>query len=74
MAEAVCNIDKKAFVAISEKSNKNYSFIFYNNQTQSNSPEDFLFIVKAKERKFQIGGKKATDVPGKDKSPTKKAE
>lgn len=74
MAEAVCNIDKKAFVAISEKSNKNYSFIFYNNQTQSNSPEDFLFIVKAKERKFQIGGKKATDAPGKDKSPTKKAE
>ena len=72
MAEAVCNIDKKAFVAISEKNNKNYSFIFYNNQTQSNNPEDFLFIVKAKERKFTLGGAGSKDVPGAKKTPSKK--
>lgn len=61
MAEAVCNIDKKSFISISEKNNKNFSFIFYNNQTQSNQPEDFLFVVKAIERKFLIGG---STVPG----------
>ena len=72
MSEAVCNIEKKAFVAIAEKNNKNYSFIFYNNQTQSNEPQDFLFVVKAKERKFTLGGAGAKDVPGSKKSPPKK--
>jgi hypothetical protein len=74
MSEAVCNIDKKAFVAISEKNNKNYSFIFYNNQTQSNNPQDFLFVVKAKERKFTLGGSKAAEVPGAKKKDVKKTD
>lgn len=74
MAEAVCNIDKKSFVAISEKNNKNYSFIFYNNQTQSNEPEDFLFVVKAKERQFMLGGAKAQEVPGAKKTAIKKKD
>lgn len=72
MSEAVCNIEKKAFVAIAEKNNKNYSFIFYNNQTQSNEPQDFLFVVKAKERKFTLGGAGAKDVPGAKKTAPKK--
>jgi hypothetical protein len=72
MSEAVCNIDKKVFVAIAEKNNKNYSFIFYNNQTQSNNPQEFLFVVKAKERKFTLGGAGAKDVPDAKKTAPKK--
>jgi hypothetical protein len=54
--ESICNIDKKDFIAFAEKSNKDYSFILYDNTTQSNKPEDFLFIVKAEEKKFLLNG------------------
>jgi hypothetical protein len=54
--ESICNIDKKDFIAFAEKSNKDYSFILYDNTTQSNKPEDFLFIVKADEKKFLLNG------------------
>jgi hypothetical protein len=54
--ESICNINKKEFIAFAEKSNKDYSFILYDNTTQSNKPEDFLFIVKADEKKFLLNG------------------
>ena len=54
--ESICNIDKKDFIQFAEKSNKDYSFILYDNTTQSNVPADFLFIVKADEKKFSLNG------------------
>jgi hypothetical protein len=55
--ESICNIDKKDFIAFAEKSNKDYSFILYDNTTQSNKPEDFLFIVRAEQKQFLLNGK-----------------
>jgi len=54
--ESICNIDKKSFIAFAEKNNKDYSFILYDNTAQSNKPEDFLFVVKAEEKKFLLNG------------------
>lgn len=54
--ESITNMDKKDFIAFAEKNNKNYSFILYDNTAQSNIPEDFLFVVKADEKKFKLNG------------------
>lgn len=54
--ESITNMNKKDFIAFAEKNNKDYSFILYDNTAQSNKPEDFLFVVKAEEKKFLLNG------------------
>ena len=52
--ESLTNIDKRDFIQFAEKNNKDYSFIMYDNTAQSNKPEDFLYVVKADDKKFLL--------------------
>jgi hypothetical protein len=55
--ESIPVIQKKDFIAFASVNNKDFTFILYDNMTQSNDPEDFLFKVKADERKFLLNQK-----------------
>lgn len=55
--ESVPVIAKKEFIKFASTHNKDYTFILYDNMTQSNVPMDFLFLVKADERKFLLNQK-----------------
>jgi hypothetical protein len=46
--ESLTNIDKQEFIAMVEHCNKNFNFIVIDNKSQSNNPEEFITIVKAK--------------------------
>ncbi len=55
--ESIPVITKKDFIRFSSTHNKDFTFILYDNMTQSNDPMDFLFLVKAEERKFLLNQK-----------------
>jgi len=55
--ESIPVIRKKEFIRFSSTHNKDYTFILYDNMTQSNDPIDFLYLVKADERKFLLNQK-----------------
>lgn len=55
--ESIPVIRKKEFIRFSSTHNKDYTFILYDNMTQSNDPMDFLYLVKAEERKFLLNQK-----------------
>ena len=46
MWEALTNLDQKEFIQWSEANNKNYTFLFVDNTSQSNNPADFLLKVR----------------------------
>jgi hypothetical protein len=47
--ESLTNIDKQEFIGMVEHCNKNYNFVVIDNKSQSNNPEDFITIVRAKD-------------------------
>jgi len=55
--ESIPVIRKKEFIRFASTHNKDYTFILYDNMTQSNDPMDFLYLVKADERKFLLNQK-----------------
>jgi 2-hydroxy-3-keto-5-methylthiopentenyl-1-phosphate phosphatase len=55
--ESIPVIQKKEFIRFCSTHNKDFTFILYDNMTQSNDPMDFLFLVKAEERKFLLNQK-----------------
>lgn len=55
--ESIPVIKKKEFIRFASTHNKDYTFILYDNMTQSNDPMDFLYLVKADERKFILNQK-----------------
>ena len=55
--ESIPVIRKKEFIRFASTHNKDYTFILYDNMTQSNDPIDFLYLVKADERKFLLNQK-----------------
>ena len=55
--ESVPVIAKKDFIRFASTHNKDYAFVLYDNMTQSNDPWDFLFLVRADERKFLLNQK-----------------
>lgn len=55
--ESIPVIPKKDFIQFASTHNKDFTFVLYDNMTQSNNPEDFLFLVKADERKFLLNQK-----------------
>ena len=60
--ESITNMGRKEFVEFSEQNNKNYVFIFVDNTTQSNNPEDFLLKVKVSEEEAeQISKEEVSD-------------
>lgn len=58
--ESIPVIQKKEFIRFCSTHNKDFTFILYDNMTQSNDPIDFLFLVKAEERKFLLNQKALT--------------
>lgn len=46
--EAITNMDKADFIAFIEEVNKDYKFCVVDMTSQSNNPEDFLLLVKAR--------------------------
>lgn len=55
--ESIPVIKKKDFIKFASTHNKDFTFVLYDNMTQSNEPQDFLFLVKADERKFLLNQK-----------------
>jgi hypothetical protein len=46
--EAITNMDKREFISFIEEVNKDYKFACVDMTSQSNNPEDFLMVLKAK--------------------------
>jgi hypothetical protein len=55
--ESIPVIQKKEFIAFASTHNKDFTFVLYDNMNQSNEPNEFLFLVKASERKFMLNQK-----------------
>jgi len=58
-------IGKREFLQFSSTHNKDYTFVLFDNMTQSNEPADFLFLVKAEEHKFLLNQKPVEKKPPK---------
>jgi hypothetical protein len=55
--ESIPVIRKKEFIRFASTHNKDFTFVLYDNMTQSNDPMDFLYLIKAEERKFLLNQK-----------------
>jgi hypothetical protein len=59
--ESITNMGRKEFVQYSETNNKNFVFIFVDNTTQSNSPDDFLVKVRVSEEEASSVAKNSNE-------------
>lgn len=62
--EAITNIDRNDFITFIEEVNKDYKFCVVDMTSQSNNPEDFLLLVKARPPKKVVENAEADDKRG----------